>query len=66
MNAPHPDKQIIESLGGPTEVARKLGLDPAKGAVQRIQNWMTRGIPARVRLDHLDVFGPQPDKRDAA
>lgn len=66
MSAQHPDRAVIESLGGPAEVARKLGLDPNKGGVQRVQNWMTRGIPARVRLNHLDVFGPQPEKRNAA
>ncbi len=60
MNTQHPDKALIDSLGGPAKVARWLRLDPAKGGVQRVQNWTTRGIPARVRLDHLDVFGPAP------
>lgn len=57
MNAPHPDRKVIMALGGPTEVARRLGLDTKTGGVQRVQNWMTRGIPAQVRLDNLDLFG---------
>lgn len=57
MNDHHADKAVIDALGGPAEVARKIGLDPAKGGVQRVQNWMKRGIPSAVRLDHLDLFG---------
>lgn len=61
MNAPHPDRKVIMALGGPTEVARRLGLDTKTGGVQRVQNWMTRGIPAQVRLDNLELFGaPTP------
>jgi hypothetical protein len=50
------DKQQILSLGGPTKVAELLGLDKTSGGVQRVQNWMTRGIPAQVKLDHPDLF----------
>lgn len=57
MNAPHPDKKVIADLGGPAEVARALGLDPTNGGVQRVHNWMTRGIPSAVRLNHLEYFG---------
>lgn len=53
----HPDAALIAALGGPAEVARRLDLDTAKGGVQRVQNWTVRGIPAAVRLHHLDVFG---------
>jgi len=60
------DKQQIIDLGGPAAVARMLGLDPSKGGVQRVQNWMARGIPAQVRLDHFDVFGPALPKQEAA
>lgn len=56
MTTPHPDAALIKALGGPAEVARRLGLD-AKGGVQRVQNWTARGIPAAVRLQHLDIFG---------
>lgn len=65
------DKALIQELGGPAEVARKLGFDPADGGVQRVQNWTVRGIPAAVRLKHLDLFGqpaqePQSAKGSAA
>lgn len=62
MNAPHPDKKVIADLGGPAEVARALGLDPANGGVQRVHNWMTRGIPSAVRLSHLQYFGEAPSQ----
>lgn len=47
---------IIDLLGGPTRVAKLLGLSGKRGVVQRVSNWKKRGIPARVRLDHADVF----------
>lgn len=49
------DGAIIESLGGPAKVAELLGYDKA-GGVQRVHNWITRGIPPRVKLEHPDVF----------
>lgn len=52
------DRQLIEDLGGPTKTAEILGYDKAKGGVQRVQNWMTRGIPARVRVAHPRLFMP--------
>lgn len=54
------DKDLIDSLGGPTKVAARLGY-----TVQRVQNWKERGIPPRVRLDHPDVF-PLPVQQEAA
>lgn len=50
------DKDIIEKLGGPTKVAELLGFDKKKGGSQRVQNWMTRGIPPKVKLDHPHIF----------
>lgn len=50
------DKQIILSHGGPTAVAELLGLDKTKGGVQRVQNWMKRGIPAKVKIARPDLF----------
>lgn len=49
------DRQLIESLGGPAKVADLLGYDKA-GGVQRVYNWMVRGIPSRVKLDHPEIF----------
>ena len=56
-NAAMSDAELIDSLGGPASVAKRLGYPPL-GGVQRVQNWKVRGIPARVRLDHPDVFVP--------
>eukprot|EP01034_Spumella_vulgaris_P041746 gene41746-51735_t len=50
------DKTLIESLGGPTRLAEQLGFDKAKGGVQRVQNWMTRGIPPKEKLARPDIF----------
>jgi hypothetical protein len=52
------DRQTILSLGGPTKVAQLLGLDKLHGGAQRVQNWMRRGIPPQVKLDHPDLFLP--------
>jgi hypothetical protein len=52
----HPDASVIERLGGPTKVAEMLGLDKRRGGVQRVQNWITRGIPPAVKLEHQGIF----------
>lgn len=52
------DKQIITNLGGPAKVAELLNLDKSRGGVQRVQNWMTRGIPPKEKLAHPDLFLP--------
>jgi hypothetical protein len=57
MSRDHRDKAVIDALGGPAKVARLLGYDTASGGIQRVQNWMTRGIPHAVRLKHIDIFG---------
>lgn len=49
------DAQLIEDLGGAAKVAELLGYEK-NGGTQRVHNWITRGIPARVKLDHPDVF----------
>lgn len=49
------DAQLIEQLGGPAKVADLLGYDK-DGGVQRVHNWITRGIPAKVKLDHPHLF----------
>ena len=50
------DAERIASLGGPAKVAELLGYDKADGGVQRVHNWVTRGIPSRVKLDRPDLF----------
>ncbi|AIL33109.1 hypothetical protein IX83_07160 [Basilea psittacipulmonis DSM 24701] len=50
------DKEIIQELGGVKKLVEILGL--GYGGYQRVNNWRTRGIPAAIKLEHLDVFGP--------
>jgi len=49
------DSKLIDDLGGPAKVARLLGY-PNQGGVQRVQNWKSRGIPPKVRLERPDLF----------
>ena len=52
----HKDSQLIAELGGPAKVAEMLGFNKRAGGVQRVQNWLTRGIPADVKLAHPSFF----------
>lgn len=52
------DSDLIEKLGGPTQLARLLDYRKP-GSVQRVQNWKARGIPARVKLARPDLFMTQ-------
>lgn len=58
MNALQKDIQIITALGGPSKVAELLHL-PKKGGQQRVQNWLSRGIPAHAKVDRPDLFMPE-------
>lgn len=49
------DKELIDDLGGPAKVAEMLGYTK-HGGVQRVQNWTTRGIPPKVKLEFPDLF----------
>jgi len=60
------DKTLIKSLGGPAEVARLLGYSVKDGGVQRVHNWMSRGIPAAVKVQHQDIFLRGTEKKEAA
>lgn len=66
-NPMHKDSELIDSLGGPAEVARKLGFE-MPGGTQRVHNWKYRGIPPYTRLSRSDVFGPvdKPTRRRRA
>jgi hypothetical protein len=48
-------KSVIESLGGPLKVAEKLGYSK-RGGSQRVHNWIKRGIPSKVLLEHSHLF----------
>lgn len=50
------DKEALLKLGGSTKVAELLGYKDK----QRVQNWMRRGIPARVKLEYPHLF-PNPN-----
>lgn len=50
------DQEIIVALGGPAKVAELLGFDTKKGGVQRVNNWITRGIPSKVKCDFPHLF----------
>ena len=52
------DKDLIVKLGGVNVVSNYLGV-----SYQCVFNWLSRGIPAQVKLDHRDIFltdNPQP------
>jgi hypothetical protein len=56
------DAALIDALGGPAKVAELLGYDKQRGGVQRVHNWLGRGIPPRVKLERPDLF-PNPAER---
>ena len=49
------DKELIAKLGGAAKLAELLGYDK-KGGTQRVHNWVSRGIPAKVKLEHQELF----------
>lgn len=49
------DAEIIKELGGPAKVAELLGYE-SEGGTQRVHNWIERGIPPKVKLDHPHIF----------
>ncbi len=49
------DKALIQSFGGPTQLAMLLGYSKP-GGVQRVQNWTSRGIPPSVKLARPEIF----------
>lgn len=55
FNAGMNDAELIDSLGGPAELAKLLGFKKP-GAVQRVHNWRSRGIPSKVKVDRPDLF----------
>lgn len=48
--------RVIKAAGGPAAFAKLVGIDGKKSYPQIINNWLNRGIPAQVVLDHLDVI----------
>lgn len=52
------DRTRIELLGGPAKVAELLGYEK-DGGTQRVHNWLSRGIPPKVKLERPDLFQRQ-------
>ena len=48
------DAELIKQLGGPTRLPKRLGY--GIGGAQGVGNWLKRGIPAQVKVDHPDLF----------
>lgn len=59
------DRELIERHGGSAKLARKLNMTK-QGSVQRVNNWKTRGIPPKVKLDHPELFLTPPEEVEAA
>ena len=50
------DKALILSLGGHRKVAEMLGYELTAANVQKVKNWLERGIPWHVKVKHGDVL----------
>ena len=55
MNTKQRDADLIRELGGPSKVAELIGIEKHGGA-QRVQNWLVRGIPSKVKVDFPFLF----------
>lgn len=55
FNVAMTDAELIKHYGGPSRIAAMLGWHESR-AVQRIHNWRSRGIPARVKLQFPHIF----------
>ncbi len=58
------DRELIKRLGGPKAVAEQLGFPLPKGTA-RVANWMRRGIPAKIKLNNLNLFVIRTDTAEA-
>lgn len=66
MSKINADAELISALGGPAKVAELLGIEK-RGGIQRVHNWMARGIPAAIKVSRPDLFIPgMKAKRKAA
>lgn len=59
MSTTNPDADLIRQLGGPSKVAELISFDKRKGGAQRVQNWLTRGIPPAIKIKYPHLFMPQ-------
>jgi len=56
------DAELISHLGGPAKVAAMLSFEKRNG-VQRVQNWITRGIPPSVKVQFPKIFLAKPTRK---
>lgn len=49
------DARFIDSFGGAAKLAERLGYEKV-GGVQRVQNWVIRGIPSAVKIQNGEMF----------
>lgn len=55
------DQELIKRLGGVKVIANFLGCKP-----NVVHNWVHRGIPSQVKVDHKEIFlvdNPKPIKQ---
>ena len=55
MNQNIRDRDIITALGGPVKMAKLLGYDLPAGQ-WRVNNWVKRGIPPKVKLERPELL----------
>ena len=53
---PKESSAIIESAGGSRQFAKLIGVDDKPHHHQLVNNWKSRGIPAQVVLENLDLI----------
>jgi hypothetical protein len=49
-------RNMIAAAGGDSAFARIIGIAEDDGALQRVNNWKRRGIPAGVFLEHYEAL----------
>jgi len=55
MNQIERDADLIRTLGGASKVARLLSeVEPV--SVQSVHNWLSRGVPFRIKVLHPHIF----------
>ena len=53
---PRESSAIIKAAGGSRAFARLIGVEAKPYHHQLVNNWKSRGIPAQVVLEHLDLI----------
>ena len=64
MKSNQTDAELIKALGGPSRVAEII-FEGKPGSAQRVQNWISRGIPSHIKVKRPDLFMPELDQAPA-